>query len=309
MDRLRRGPLGAIAVALALSCAAAACASSSGLGRRDTTTRSAGTGTWVWRKERLLDAGERKALLDFARAHRVTALYVADAAELRGPPGFDALADFVRRAHVLDADVAWVGGDPSWGLDAHHASALALVDRAAGVNDRLRAASLPQIRSVQFDVEPYLLPEWKERPDTIARQYVALLASLRQATEAAGVALWVTIPFWFGEQAFDGTTLDREVLRYSDGVVIMAYRSTAAGVAQAAEEVLRHADAIGCRVVVALETSCREPPETTMCGASAAALDDALAEVRSRLGRFPSLAGLAVHQYDDWRQATVSTER
>ena len=94
-------------------------------------------------------------------------------------------------------------------------------------------------------------------------------------------------------------------MRYSDGIVIMAYRNTTAGVTRAAEEILRHADAPARRVVVAVETSCREPAETTMCGATAAELEGALAEIRGRLGGFPSFAGLAVHAYDDWRYPVV----
>jgi hypothetical protein len=259
-------------------------------------------GTWVWKKERLLDPGERGALLDFAKARGLSAIYVAQAAEFQSSPGLDALADFLRRADSIGAHVTWVSGDPSWALDAHHAAALAMVQRAAQLNERLRAASLPEVRSLQFDVEPYLLAEWKERPEVVEQQYVGLLASLRRATQDAGLALWVTVPFWFGHQAFGGSTLDREALRHADGVVIMAYRSNVADVARTAQEVLEH-DTAACRVVVAVETSCREPAETTMCGTSAPALDGALGEIRNRLGRFPSFGGLAVHQYDDWPRA------
>ena len=156
---------------------------------------------------------------------------------------------------------------------------------------------------MQYDVEPYLLADWKVRPEVVERQYVALLASLRSATRAAGLALWITIPFWFGHQPYEGRTLDREALRYGDGVVIMAYRNSVGGVIRAAEEVLRHADDTeACRLVVAVETSCSEPADTTMCGTSAIALEGELAEIRNRLRQFRSFAGLAVHQYDNWRR-------
>ena len=107
---------------------------------------SRGLGTWVWKKESVLDAGEREELVQFARVRGVSTLYLADAAEFLAAPGFDGLADLVGRAHRFHADVAWVNGDPSWALDAHHGTALGLIERASRASERApcqRQPSLP----------------------------------------------------------------------------------------------------------------------------------------------------------------------
>jgi hypothetical protein len=265
--------------------------------RRGTTR----LGTWVWRKRTVLDADERQTLLEFAHEESVTELYVAVADDYETPDGLAALADLVGRAGASHIEVHWVSGDPSWALSSHHDRALAVVDWAVRVNTLLQARGLGAIRALQYDVEPYLLPEWKASPGAVEPEYASLLAKIRSATQKAGFELWLDVPFWFEQPMFRDTPLGRFAVRSSDGIVIMAYRSTAAGVAEKASELLHDPEARPRSVVVALETSCGEPPPTTMCGASAAAIDSALGEIRDRLGGVEAFGGLAVHHYDPWR--------
>jgi hypothetical protein len=258
-------------------------------------------GTWVWRKQAVLDPRERQTLLEFAHEKGVTELYVAVADEYETPEGFAALADLVRRAATSQVELLWVCGDPSWALSAHHARALAVVKWAVRVNTLLQGQALPPIRALQFDVEPYLLPEWRASPEIVAPEYASLLAKIRDATHAAGLELWLDIPFWFPQKVFQDMPLGRLAVRSSDGIVVMAYRNTVAEIADKATSLLHEPEARARSVVVALETSCSEPPATTMCGASGATLDSALDELRVRLGGSDAFAGLAVHHYEVWR--------
>jgi nucleotide-binding universal stress UspA family protein len=256
--------------------------------------------TWVWQKQAVLDPAERTILLAFAVAQGVDLLYVADANEYEDA-GFDALADLMRRAALVGIRVHLVGGDPSWARPEHHPSALALIDRVARLNGRLRRASLPEIPGVQYDVEPYALADWHSHPGTIESQYVALLDELRMSAQKAGVELWMTIPFWFSHHPVRDTTLDRAVLDQADGVVVMAYRSTVAGVTRSAEELLMHARERRRPVVVALEIGCAVSQESTLCGVTLPELRGALEASRAELERFDSFGGLAVHAYAAWR--------
>jgi hypothetical protein len=247
----------------------------------------------------VLDSAERQELVIFAQEKGITELYIAVEDELEVGEGFAALADLVRRAARAHIQLFWVAGDPSWARSEHHASALAVVGWAARINALLRAASLPEIRALQYDVEPYLLPEWPS--ERVEDQYATLLAKLRSATRDAGFELWLDVPFWLEQRTFRGTSLGRVAMRSSDGIVVMAYRSSAIDVAGKAMSFLGDADAKPRSVVVALETSCREPPSTTLCGASAVKLDSELEDVQARLVSFGALGGLAVHPYEGWR--------
>jgi hypothetical protein len=258
-------------------------------------------GTWVWRKETVMNAKERQRLLDFAKEKGITELYVAIADEYEASEGLAALAELVRGARQLDIEIVWVCGDPSWALSARHVRALAVVERANRINALLRNLALPEIRSLQYDIEPYRLPEWKASPAIVEPQYGALLVELRMATQAAGFELWLDVPFWLGQRTVQGTSLGRLAVGASDGLVIMAYRNTVAGIVEKATDLLRDSDAKTRSVVVAMETGCREEPVTTLCGISATALEAARVEIRKRLGSFDAFAGLAVHPYEGWR--------
>jgi hypothetical protein len=247
------------------------------------------------------NANERQNLLEFVKGKGITELYVATATEYEAADGFAALAELVRQAQRLDIEIFWVCGDPSWALSARHARALEVIDWAGRINALLRNLELPEIRGLQYDVEPYLLPEWKASPAAIEPQYAALLAELRDATRAAGFELWLDVPFWLGERVFQGTSLGRLAVGASDGIVIMAYRNTVSGIVEKATDLLRDSGAKARSVVVAMETGCREEPVTTLCGISAPALDAARVEIRTRLGSFDAFSGVAVHPYEGWR--------
>lgn len=258
-------------------------------------------GTWVWRKETVRDASERQSLLDFAKKKGITELYVATADEYEAGDGFAALAELVRQTQKLNIEIFWVCGDPSWALSARHARALAVIDWASRINALLRNAALPEIRGLQYDVEPYLLPEWKTAPAAVEPQYVALLDELRDATRVAGFELWLDVPFWLGERTFQGTSLGRLAAEASDGLVIMAYRNSVSRIVGKAMDLLRDSGAKTRSVVVAMETGCREEPVTTLCGISAPALDAARVEIPRRLSSFDAFAGVAIHPYEGWR--------
>jgi hypothetical protein len=256
---------------------------------------------WLARKTRLLSS---KSTLELHNQHAAI-LVLPTLLE-----AFPILTESLRRARDAGIQVSFTAGEPNWVLDSHHHSALAVVEGTRELNQRLAATGAPPVRAVQFDIEPYLLVDWKTDPLAVASQYAVLLGKLREATKRDQLELWLTVPFWFEHHGFRSTTLDRLAIDFADGLVVMAYRDTAARVVSAAEGVLRHADAVGRPVVVAIETSCQQPPEITFCRASQRNLTAALARIRAGLAeKFPAFSGLAVHQYAYWRVLSSDPEQ
>jgi hypothetical protein len=256
--------------------------------------------TWVWQRDAVTDPGARSALLAFSRAKGVSSLYVAYRPEYDSDAGFAPLADLVRRAAVQGLRVAWVAGDPGWALGERHADARAVVDRVGRVNARLRDAGLERIETLEVDVEPYLLAGWAADAPRIEEQYLGMVAELHEAASRSSVALWMTVPFWFDKQVFHDTTLDRALLPRVEGLIVMAYRSSSVSSASKAEGILGHAEIAGRPVVVGVELQCSVASVSTWCGASSAEVDSGLRDLRGRVGRFGSFAGLAVHDYAAW---------
>jgi hypothetical protein len=261
---------------------------------------SSGLATWVWDEATVLGVESRRDLLAFARGKGVDALFVHAAVAYDEGAGFEALAELVRGASRQGASVVLVGGDPSWSLPAHHRDALAFLRRAAALETRLAARHLARSERVLFDVEPYLLPEWKESPARTAASYVELLRLLRAEGRAASLDVWHTIPFWFPQIEVGGRSLDGLVLDEAAGIVVMAYRDRADDVQALAAPLLARAERRGRPVIVAVETTCIDPRRVTFCGQTAGQLGLALDHIALGLHASPAFAGLAVHKYASW---------
>lgn len=257
--------------------------------------------TWVWDRDTALRPEAQRSLLDFSRTRNVGTLFVQASSGYDAGGEFDAFARLADGAAQQAVAVVLVGGDPSWALAAHHADAVAFLRLAERVDDRLGQRRLPVPRRVLFDVEPYLLEEWKTSPEVVEKQYVALLETLRAASRSAEIEVWHTIPFWLSDRTVEGRSLDRTVLDRSDGVVVMAYRNSVTDVVSVATGTLQHAAEVRKPVVVAIETKCVEPSYVSFCGASSASFEETLPRLTSSLRRFPSFAGVAVHHYPSWR--------
>lgn len=256
--------------------------------------------TWVWDEATVQDAVARRGLLDFARQRGIGTLFVQAAPGYDAGPGFAALAALVDGAANLGTSIVLVGGDPAWSLPDHRDQALAFVRRAAELEARLAAAGLPRAGRVLFDVEPYLLPEWRTAREQTAASYVELVRAVRAAGRAASLEVWQTIPFWFPEVESAGQPLTRLVLDESAGVVVMAYRNRADDVRALAGPILDEGARRGRPVIVAVETMCVDPPRVTFCGQTGHELRAALDVLVQAFRPAPAFAGLAVHKYASW---------
>jgi hypothetical protein len=259
-----------------------------------------GRATWVWDEATVLGAAERDDLLAFARAKGIAVLFVQEATGYEQGGGFEALAALVQGASRQGASVTLVGGDPSWALTAHHGDALQFVTRAQRIEARLSARGLPRSGRILFDVEPYLLPEWRTAAEASRLAYAQLLHLVAEAGRAAGLGVWHTIPFWFPTIDAGGRPLDEVVLEQSAGIVVMAYRNRPDDVEALAAPVLAGAAKKGKPAIVAVETMCIDPPHVTFCGQTAAAFHTALEQIALGLRGSTAFAGLAVHKYASW---------
>jgi hypothetical protein len=256
--------------------------------------------TWVWDEATVLEAERRRELLAFARTRSVHVLFVHASVNFEQSPGLEALASLVEAAASQGAEVTLVAGDPSWIFPAHQAAAVAFLDRARRLADRLATLGLSPSRKVLFDVEPYLLPEWKSAPARTAEHYIQFLHVLAQASGESGLDVWHTIPFWFANYEIDRRSLGERVLERSSGVVVMTYRNRVGDVTTLATPILRGADRLRRPVVVAVEMACVELPYVSFCGRTAAEFAGTLRDVARVLGASPAFSGLAVHKYGSW---------
>lgn len=218
--------------------------------------RQASRATWIWRPGDWIDNGP--ALLDWAAAQGMSTLFVTvplkDGAAVRAP---ELLADFVRAAGSRNIQVYSVDGDPHMVLAAE----LPAVVKRAQAYAAYNAAAAPDARlaGVQFDVEPYLLPEGVLAAAKRDARYLAMAQALRAALDGAAaparLQLEFVVPFWWGGKR---ALLDA-LAPFADALAVMDYRTDPAQIADFARPFLDWAGTHGRRARIALEAGAIDP--------------------------------------------------
>jgi hypothetical protein len=244
----------------------------------------------------VLDPATQDTLIAFASSRTVDTLYLQLRREYAEPAALPAVTRLVQAAQANNLTLQWVAGEPSWALPEAHAQALQVLDTVHRLNQQLAARELPPIVSVAYDIEPYLLPTWKQQRAEIEDRYIDLAEQLQAAAHARSLQLWLTLPFWFEKQAGARSLLDR-----ADGIIVMAYRNQVSAIADVAASLIERARLRQRPVVVAVETKCVEPTYTSFCGTSNDAVEQALQALQRRYAPLTHVRGFAVHEYGAWQ--------
>jgi hypothetical protein len=206
--------------------------------------------TWVWHPD---DWRHPAALLAWARIKRVGELFIVvplDGDKVRDPA---ALAAFVRQARHAGVAVWSIDGDPRMVLPGERAATVRRASAYVAYNAAVEPAA--RLAGMQFDVEPYLLPDDDMDANESDRRYLELAAALRQA--AGGLRLEFVVPFWWGRNK----DLLRGLAAHADSLAVMDYRTAPDEIERFAVPFLDWAARHGKRVRIALEAG-RVAPET-----------------------------------------------
>ncbi|WP_313705124.1 hypothetical protein [Massilia sp.] len=199
--------------------------------------------TWIWDRGEWMDKGD--ALLAWAKGENIGELFIVvtlDGPRVRDP---QQLRAFVRKASAAGIAVTSVEGDPHMALPNHRAAtadrarAFAAYNRASAPEERLRA--------MQFDVEPYLLPDAVLPPNERDQEYLAMARALREA--AGDMPLEFVVPFWW----WDKSELLEGLANVADGLAVMDYRTAPDEIVRFALPFLDWAAVHHKRVHIALE--------------------------------------------------------
>jgi hypothetical protein len=236
---------------------------------------------WVW------DTSDPAAVVTLATSRGIGQLYAAVPPNVGTSPQLAQLRRLVELADAAGLRVDALGGDPGW------------VDNPTWVvNSWLKPALATGLfTGVHVDIEPYTTSAW------------TTLDTLRTAAGAAPIE--ADIPFWYDEVAANGSTLDRETMRRTAAVTVMAYRNLADGVdgsiALSANEIQAGVE-LGRPVRVGQETTYlgTDPTEVkqTFFGQTLTQMESQLSRITAAYAGSPSFAGLAVHDAKGYAAVT-----
>ncbi len=199
--------------------------------------------TWIWDRS---EWRERPgALLDWAAREEIKELFIVVTLEEGRVKEPQPLAAFVRRARERGIAVSAVEGDPHMALPTQRAATAARGRAYADYNAAAEPAA--RLAGIQFDIEPYLLPEHVLPAARLEAEYLATAAALREA--AGAMPLEFVVPFWWDDRhaLLDG------LARHADALSVMDYRTDPQQIAAFAVPFLDWAASHGKRVRIALE--------------------------------------------------------
>jgi hypothetical protein len=205
--------------------------------------------TWVWQAADWREHGAR--LLDWATAHGVRELFVTVPFKNEALQEPARLAAFVRSAGARGIRVLSVDGDPHMVLPERQAALAKLVRAYAAYN--ASAAPAARLAGLQFDVEPYLLPEYAAGKADWDARYLEMARTLRGA--AGSLRLELVVPFWWDRKSalLDG------LAPLVDALAVMDYRTDPAQLTAFAVPFLDWGARHGRQVRIALEAGAIAP--------------------------------------------------
>ncbi|MGO4598460.1 hypothetical protein [Terrabacter sp. 2RAF25] len=282
----------AATLAVAPGAAAASKARAATTSASTTVTTSSTNDTramWVW------DTSTPTATVDLAVSAGIDQLFVAVPPNLTTSSQLPAIRTLADRARAAGIRVDALGGDPGW------------VDNPTWVVTYWLkpARSSGLFTGVHIDIEPYSTPAWTSDRPTVVAKYLALLDKLK--ANAGTYPIEADIPFWFNTIPATATgggasSLDREIMKRTAGVTVMAYRNTASGpdgTLDIAAAALTAGAALGKPVRLGQETTyLGDTPvdaKQTFYGWTRTNMETQLAQVNVGAAAYASYAGLAIH--------------
>lgn len=285
---------------------------------------------WVWDATVITNPKQGRDLFDFCAKKNISRVYLdmgdLFSAQRRGasdPKHITApkLGQFLGAAHARKIEIEALDGAPEFALQAKHALALAIFQKALAYNKS--AAPDEKLDGFQWDTEPYILDQFKaggQSQREVLTQYLDGVAQMRDALRASpGLRLGFAIPSFFDDAErtieWKGSTkpvafhlLDILNTLPSSYIAIMAYRDHALGPNGTIEisqgeinYVTEHAPRV--KVWIGQETldPTGDPPSISFYHVGENGLETALGQIQDAFKDKPALQGLAIHHWDSYR--------
>lgn len=142
---------------------------------------------------------------------------------------------FVESAVNEGISVYYLTGDSSWALDPEGKKLCEAVDNAVAYNRRIERKFLarreadgkpwetvPRLKGIVLDVEPYTRKEWDRDPDKVMRSFVSGMKKAYAKAKENGLEVILCIP-WYYDKKGQTKGLEELIKNGSDAVLVMNY--------------------------------------------------------------------------------------
>lgn len=255
-------------------------------------------GTYIWRAETLKSEGEE--ILDFAKENDVNLLYVR--IDMQQP--LSMYRDFFGKANAAGIEVHAMGGHPIWALEENRSKILTLVKWVKKYNQQ--ASVDEQLRGVHLDIEPYVMPRWREDKEAVLRQWMGNIAAFVDEAKEGDLETSVDLAAWLDNTPTPGrpdTPFSHWMIDRLDHTTLMAFRDRAESIVGLVENQMKYAQDTGKKLVVAVETKeSHEGNFVSFYEEGMGEMNRQLERVAQLLGGYSSYMGQAIHAYEYWKK-------
>ncbi|MGG6310106.1 hypothetical protein [Paenibacillus macerans] len=269
-------------------------------------TGSQAKATWIWDTKAIEERQDE--ILAFAGKQGVKVIFL----QIGGGVGRESYRGFVRAAAEAGIEVHALNGQPDWALRERRAEAEKFLDWVIAYNREAQPEE--RFAGVQFDVEPYLLNEWRQDRESVVREWMEGIRAWTEEAGYNGLEIGAAVPFWLDEIDHPGRSTklplgDWMVDRF-DYLAIMAYRDGAGHIYEISQTTLSEADRMKKKVWVGVELGeSREGPGVSFYKQPLASLTREITRLEELGRKHASFAGVAVHSYESWRNKLNGTEK
>ncbi|MEJ8547037.1 hypothetical protein [Brevibacillus borstelensis] len=260
-------------------------------------------GTYVWHADVAISQADE--ILSFAKQEGINLLYVR--LDLEQP--FEAYRELVGKAADAGIEVHAMGGHPIWALEAGRERMLKLVRYVKAYNRS--AAPQEQFRGIHLDIEPYVLPLWREDPEGVLKQWMANIeAFVSESKEGGSLATSSDLAVWLDRFHVPGDpdmSFSKWMIEQHDHITLMAFRDRAegpGGIAAIVQDEVRFANELGKELIIAVEMKkSGEGDYVSFHEEGKAEMRRQLDMLSGILAEHPAYTGNAVHAYEYWKGA------
>jgi hypothetical protein len=185
------------------------------------------------------------------------------------------------------------------------------------VNDYNKSNSI-KFRGMQYDIEPYLLPNYETDKGTVLKSYITLIDNLVQQNKSYGLPISLAVPHFYdsvnqwtpvinhnGKNAYTFTHL-LNLLDQAPGskLMIMAYRDTATGTIDISKDEINESKGHNTKVIVAQEVGNVDPNYVTFFGKTYSYFKQQVGLINTNFQNQSSYAGTAVNYLEPFLELT-----
>ncbi len=273
-------------------------------------------GVWVWKDIVVKTDKEQDRLLDFCQRHDINLLLMqVHQTDKETDPKItypEKLARLIREAAKRGIVVEALDGAKDMAMAENQEHTLGILDMIITFNQSLPKGE--RFVAVHYDIEPYLLPGWKEGQESrnvIMRDLLDYYSKAREKLDERGseMLLACDIPMWYDVKTepgdsciieYNGQTknLHMHIQDICDYIGIMSYRTHAVGnnsITYMVENELAYAESIGKKVCAAFEVSKLEnTPQISFYGWEPEKFLEQYNLTRSTLAERPGYGGVLI---------------